>query len=218
MNRTLILVMLSTLMWTGCSATAKELATERQFRQQCDEELAAAKEQLEAVKGAQKRAKVRLDAYQDIADRFRKLFPALDIDMEIRNGRMVIKMPNEVFFDTGSTAVSEEGQAALARVGRLLKSTERTIIVGGHTDNVPVAQKVGGEYSTNWELSTLRALNVVYYLQEKGMPADKMIAAGFGEHQPTANNGTESGRRLNRRIELILLPQINEIPKFPDEL
>ncbi|MEL6347290.1 MAG: OmpA family protein, partial [Myxococcota bacterium] len=73
-------------------------------------------------------------------------------------------------------------------------------------------------YATNWELSTLRALSVVYFLQEKGMPADKLIAAGFGEHQPIGDNSTDAGKKVNRRIELIVLPTVDEIPSFPERL
>lgn len=73
--------------------------------------------------------------------------------------------------------------------------------VDGHTDNIPIHNEL---YSSNWQLSANRAIAVVQYLTEKGVPAKHLVAAGFGEHQPIDKNNTEAARRKNRRIEFKL--------------
>ena len=103
-------------------------------------------------------------------------------------------------------AINPEGQAALARVAQALKDVQGKLIrVEGHTGGVPTDPK--GPFPSNWELSTTRALAVVKLLQEKGVPAERLSAVGYGEFHPISSNRTPQGKSLNRRIEIVLAPE-----------
>ncbi len=90
--------------------------------------------------------------------------------------------------------------------------------IEGHTDNVPIKS---ARYPSNWELSTARALAVLHLQTEMGVAPENISAAGFGEFRPKADNKTEEGRRLNRRSEIVMLPNLdilsNELPKVTSE-
>ena len=87
-------------------------------------------------------------------------------------------------------------------------------MVAGHTDNQPVKET----YKDNWELSMARALAVTRFLVEAKMKPQTIVAAGYGEHDPIAKNATPEGRRENRRIEIILLPDLSELPTLPEDM
>jgi chemotaxis protein MotB len=122
--------------------------------------------------------------------------------------RLILHLPDKVLFDSGSAAVNPQGMEVLRKVGEILKSqlAHLMIQIGGHTDNVPVGTARAGQFSSNWDLSAARAVNVVRFLEaEVGIDPSRMSAVGFGEHRPVASNETEAGRALNRRIEIVLL-------------
>ena len=102
------------------------------------------------------------------------------------------------FFKPGSTVVDRAALPELDLVAQTLKELGRPIVIEGHTDSVPSPGEFG-----NWELSALRATNVLkYFLNRHGFPASKLAAAGYADTRPIASNGTEGGRMLNRRIEI----------------
>jgi chemotaxis protein MotB len=86
-------------------------------------------------------------------------------------------------------------------------------MVAGHTDNVPVTPP--SPFKNNLELSTARALTVATQLVSAGMNASRLVAAGYSEFEPVRENTTEAGRQENRRIEIVLLPNIAELPPTP---
>ncbi|HEU4534329.1 MAG TPA: OmpA family protein, partial [Polyangiaceae bacterium] len=87
-------------------------------------------------------------------------------------------------------------------------------MIAGHTDNRPVTE---AKYKNNRELSTARALNVTEYLIKSGMKPNTLVSAGYAEFDPVGNNGTPAGRQENRRIEIVLLPNIEELPRLLDK-
>jgi chemotaxis protein MotB len=108
------------------------------------------------------------------------------------------------------------GKDVLKKVGDALKGYENKIIrVVGHTDNVPVAKSLQATFPSNWELSVARATNVVRYLQEVGVPPERMVPSGRGEYDPVAPNDTPEGRQKNRRIEIMLIDKalVSEMTK-----
>lgn len=125
-----------------------------------------------------------------------------------------VDVAEKIFFDSGRAELKESGKEVLAKVGEALKSYgDKVIRVVGYTDNVPIAKTMQRIYPTNWELSVARATNVVRFLQEAGVPPERMVAAGRGEYSPVADNETPEGRQKNRRIEIMLIDQ-----KAADEL
>jgi chemotaxis protein MotB len=117
---------------------------------------------------------------------------------------------SEVLFSSGSAELNEAGQAEMAKLATALLDLAKEIPseinwvlrVDGHTDNVPLSGS--GRYRDNWELSSARATSVVKFLMSNGVPANRLVAAGFGEYQPIAEGDSEQARRQNRRIELKL--------------
>lgn len=117
---------------------------------------------------------------------------------------------DKILFDSGEAAISKRGEEVLARVGAVLAAIDdKQIQVSGHTDRTPISDKLTGQFPTNWELSTARAINVVRFLSEKAsVPPQRLVASGYGEYHPIANNKTAAGRARNRRIEILLTPSL----------
>jgi chemotaxis protein MotB len=129
---------------------------------------------------------------------------------------LTVDLAEQIFFDSGRATLKAGGKDVLKKVGEALKGYENKIIrVVGYTDNVPVAKSLQGTYPTNWELSVARATTVVRFLQDSGVPPERMIASGRGEYDPVASNDTPEGRQKNRRIEIMLIDQslANEMGK-----
>ena len=128
-------------------------------------------------------------------------------DIRIVGDRFVFQ--SEVFFDTGQATLLPEGIAELDTVANALTEIEKKIPseiawvlrVDGHTDVRPVS---GANFKSNWELSSARAISVVQYLISRGIPAQRLVAAGFAEFQPLDTANTEEAYKRNRRIELKL--------------
>jgi len=129
-----------------------------------------------------------------------------------KSGRLYISLSNQLLFETASIDINSEGKKALQKLASLLKSNASglDIWVEGHTDNMPVT---GAElpFKDNWQLSALRASVVVRLLVENGVSPQSIVAAGHGEHLPIASNATPEGKSENRRIEIVLLPKLDEI-------
>jgi chemotaxis protein MotB len=148
-----------------------------------------------------------------------------DLSKEVEQGQLQVKqykdmlsvdLAEQIFFDSGRATLKAGGKDVLKKVGEALKGYENKIIrVVGHTDNVPVAKSLQATFPSNWELSVARATNVVRFLQEVGIPPERMLAAGRGEYDPVAPNDTAEGRQKNRRIEIMLIDKnlANEMTK-----
>lgn len=121
---------------------------------------------------------------------------------------LAVDLAEQIFFDSGRATLKAGGKDVLKKVGEALKGYENKVIrVVGHTDNVPLAKSLQGTFPTNWELSVARATNVVRYLQEVGIPPQRMVPSGRAEYDPVAPNDTPEGRQKNRRIEIMLIDQ-----------
>jgi chemotaxis protein MotB len=117
---------------------------------------------------------------------------------------------SEVLFPTGSEQINAAGQEEMQKLAGAIMELQREIPpeinwvlrVDGHTDNVPLSGT--GRYRDNWELSSARATSVVKFLIANGVPANRLVAAGFGEFQPPDEGESVEARNRNRRIELKL--------------
>ena len=119
---------------------------------------------------------------------------------------LAVDLAEQIFFDSGRAVLKKGGKEVLKKVAEALKGYESKIIrVVGHTDNVPLAKTLQGTFPTNWDLSVARATNVVRFLQDTGIPPERMIPSGRGEYDPVALNDTPEGRQKNRRIEIMLM-------------
>jgi chemotaxis protein MotB len=166
-------------------------------------------ERLEALRAVEAEVRERNAIYEDMLGRFRSLIDAGQLAVAIDRGRMVIQLPQDILFASGSATVGADGVETLTEVGNVLADlADRSFQIEGHTDNVPIA---GARFASNWELSSARALSVVNVLIDAGVPPESLSGAGYGEFQPVASNDDREGRRLNRRIEIVMLPNLEVI-------
>jgi chemotaxis protein MotB len=169
---------------------------------------------LEELRKAKAASDARLATYHDIVAKLRSMIDSGQLKVVVRRGRMIIALPTDILFDSGRTEVKPIGKAALAKVAQVLATvSDRDFLVAGHTDNVPIRTEL---FPSNWELSTRRAVEVVHYLVGQGMKPTVLAAAGYGEFDPIADNDTPEHRTQNRRIEIVLQPNIGDLPPLDD--
>ena len=138
-----------------------------------------------------------------------------NLTVEVKKGELQVRqykdmltvdVAEQMFFDSGRANLKDSGKAVLKKVGEALKGYEDKVIrIVGHTDNVPINKSLQKVFPSNWELSVARATTVVRYLQEVGIPPERMVASGRAEYQPIAENDSAEGRKKNRRIEITLI-------------
>jgi chemotaxis protein MotB len=177
-----------------------------------EERLEASKVELEELRKQRAQAEKRLERFRDIASRLASMVESGQLSVKIRDGKMVIELASNILFDSGSTRIKSDGEEALGELAGVLQQIKkRSFLVAGHTDNV-------GRPESNWQLSTARAVEVVKFLQEAGVEPENLAAAGYGEYDPVASNETDDGKALNRRIEIIMMPNLEELPNIPKEV
>lgn len=152
--------------------------------------------------------------FELLRDKLRKLTD-LGLKVEIRRNRMVIRLPGDVLFASGDDKLSKEGNKVLDAVAEVIRNDKqlagRYFQVAGHTDNKPLK---GGRFGDNWGLSGMRARQVLLYLVAPtggGLTPERLHAAGYGDTDPVAKNDTDDGRTQNRRVELVLMPDVEEM-------
>ena len=147
---------------------------------------------------------------KDIIEELSKISTEQDFEIRRAEKGVEISLPGLKIFNPGEEKLSEEGLLLLSKLGKILKNASSgEIKVEGHTDNTKIGGALLKQFSTNWELSAARAVNVVRYLQEKtGIPPERLSAVAYGEYRPIFPNDTEEHRQKNRRTVLVL-----EIPK-----
>jgi chemotaxis protein MotB len=165
------------------------------------------------INDLQKRIVDRDKAMADILSRIENAlgqYTAEELSVEMRDGKVYVALSDRLLFPSGSHELNERGKEALSRLaGAMRRNPDVSIMVEGHTDNVPIRKSC---IRDNWDLSVLRATSVVRILTEKHeMQPPQFTAAGRSEFQPKANNKTREGRALNRRTEIIIEPRLEEI-------
>ncbi|NRD19139.1 OmpA family protein [Winogradskyella eckloniae] len=145
-------------------------------------------------------------------------FEGKGLTVEQRNGKVYISMENKLLFESGSWYVGSQGKQAVNQLGNVLaENPEISVLIEGHTDNVPY--KGNEQLSGNWDLSAKRATAIVNILRENNaIKPENLTAAGRGEYAPIASNDTSEGKAKNRRIEVILTPKLDEISKLLNDI
>ncbi|MCC7536984.1 MAG: OmpA family protein [Deltaproteobacteria bacterium] len=173
--------------------------------------LADTQRALEEFRRREQQAQARLAQFRGMLERFRAMVASGRLRVRIVRGRMVVELPAGILFPSGEYTLSPEGQQTLSEVAQVLRTIEaRDFQIAGHTDNQPLtSRRIPRD---NWDLATLRAVEVTRYLQSQGLPATRLSAAGYGEHQPSQPNDSPEGQAQNRRIEIVLQPNLDELP------
>jgi chemotaxis protein MotB len=187
----------------------EELTKSLQELQRALDEYKARAAQLERIK----------QRFELLRDKLKKL-TELGLKVEIRRNRMVIRLPGDLLFASGQDKLRPEGLKVLDAVADVVRNDKqlasRYFQVAGHTDNKPLQ---GGRFGDNWGLSAMRARQVLLYLISPtdakggggGLNPERLHAAGYGETDPVAKNDSDDGRQQNRRVELVLMPDVEEM-------
>ncbi len=140
------------------------------------------------------------------------------LSIDQKEGKLYVTMRNKLLFPFGSAQVQPDGIVALGKLAKVLKQNpDLKILIEGHTDNVPI--KPGSKcWKDNWDLSVARAISVARILINKyGIAPERIEVAGKAEYDPVMPNVTPEGRALNRRIEIIVAPDLSELYKILEQ-
>jgi chemotaxis protein MotB len=175
----------------GCVAKSKYLEAQKSLRQ-CENKL--------------DKRRTGTSPNADLVAQLQPLIARGVLDVVDQDGRTVIGMRANVLFPSGSAQLSAEGRDTVQQVGRVLaRKTDLDWQVEGHTDNQPISS---ASFPDNWHLGAARAISVLDVMVKAGMSPDHVSAATFGEFAPIASNSSDDGRSRNRRIEIVLLPEV----------
>jgi chemotaxis protein MotB len=179
-----------------------------------DKLLRATSSELDELSRQKAAADARAATYKSLTDRLRSMIDAGKLSVRIRKGRMLISLPNDVLFDSGSAVLKKSGKDAVAQVAQALSGlSDRQFLVAGHTDDKPIHS---ARFPSNWELSTERAVVVTRFLVSKDLKPDALGAVGYGEFDPLVANDSDEHRAQNRRIEIQLQPNLSELPSMAE--
>jgi chemotaxis protein MotB len=196
-------------------STRDSLARAVSGRSARDAELARMAEAVADLERRRAQADAALAEFRDLVGRFQSMIDAGTLRVRVVDGRMVVELATDILFAPARATVSEEGQAALVEVTGVLASLAgRQFQVAGHTDNRPIATE---KFPSNWELGAARAIAVTKLMIENELPATRVSGVSYGDTKPAASNETDEGRALNRRIEIVIVPDLSEMPGY-DEL
>jgi len=146
------------------------------------------------------------ETYKELKD---KLADEPQVKVEQQPSGVRIKVEATLPYPSGIAVLSEEGKAMLRKVVETLKARPSLdVIVEGHADIVPIGSKIIDKYPTNWELSSIRSINVIHFLVKEGITESRFESRAFSNQRPVASNKTDEGKARNRRIELMIVDSI----------
>lgn len=192
----------------------RELVTvvnERAALRESVDEMSEALAQMRARNAA---AQERIEEFRRLLAKFKSLIDAGKLQIKIQDGRMVVVLPSDVLFKSGDANLSPDGIRTIQEITTVLITIEeRKFQIEGHTDDVPIKTY---RFPSNWELAAARAVSVIDTMVDAGMPRDRLSAASFADIRPVASNDNEEGRRQNRRIEIVVVPDLSDLPGFEE--
>lgn len=156
-------------------------------------------------------------AVKDLKDRITNAllnFKENDLTVQVKNGKVYVSLAEQLLFGSGSIEVDSKGVMALQQLARAIKDQrDIQIMIEGHTDNVPISKK-SAYMQDNWDLSVMRATSITKILTGAGVSAKQITAAGKGEFSPLAPNDNAQNKQKNRRTEIIITPNLDELFKI----
>lgn len=137
-----------------------------------------------------------------------------DISVQVKNGKVYVSLAEQLLFGSGSVTVDAKGVTALQQLAKAIKDQKDiNILIEGHTDNVPISKK--SQYmNDNWDLSVMRATSITRILTRSGVSPNQITASGRGEYSPLAANDNSQNKQKNRRTEIIITPDLDELFKI----
>lgn len=168
-----------------------------------------AKKALAREQARKSAANAEMEALTKVRDQIAKELAARGLKNAVQfqldeRGLVVNIVTDKVLFDTGKADLRPDGIKVLDVIAPSVRSLPNRVTVEGHTDNVPIT----GTFASNWELSTTRATTVVRRLIADGLSGDRVSAAGYADQRPLGSNQSKAGRARNRRVAIVVLPQV----------
>ncbi len=198
------------VLFVGC-AELKSLREERVVMNQRVEELQRERDDLDSRYNLSEQEKAGLIEERDRLENARRSMEerlsGSGASVRIKEGKISVMLPSSILFNSGQTKLKKASKSSLTKVCNVLKKDfpNATIRIEGHTDSDPL-KRTKNVYKSNWELSALRASNVLHYLVDScRLDPKKLYIAGFGKHQPVASNKSKGGKKKNRRVEIVIL-------------
>ncbi len=198
------------VLFVGC-AELKSLREEKIVMNQRIEELQWERDDLDTRYNLSEQEKARLIEDRDRLENARRSMEerlqGSGASVRIKEGKISVMLPSSILFNSGQTKLKKAAKSSLTKVCNVLKKDfpNATIRIEGHTDSDPL-KRTKNVYKSNWELSALRASNVLHYLVDScRLDPKKLYIAGFGKHQPVASNKKKEGKKKNRRVEIVIL-------------
>jgi chemotaxis protein MotB len=190
----------------------RKLAIESDRLAKLQNELAERSNQINELQGLIDAKEAQMQQLKNAISSALLSFEGKGLTVVQKNGKIYVSMENKLLFDSGSWAVGSEGKNAVEQLASVLsKNPDINVLIEGHTDNVPYT---GATVIDNWDLSVKRATAIVRILQNKGVNPTQITAAGRSEYVMVGSNATPEGKAKNRRIEIILAPNLDEISKL----
>ena len=205
----------------ACNAQMKKLTMDNNMTQSDLEALTA--ESKMTIADQAKQLKDFQDMIQSQKDVLSKLknsiaaalmsYKADELSVYMKHGKVYVSLAEKLLFKSGSDVVDPKGKEALKALATVLNTTKDiTVTIEGHTDDVPIKTK---QFEDNWDLSTARATSIVRILtKDNSFDPSRITASGRGQFHPLQSNTTDEGRADNRRTEVVLSPDLNEIYKL----
>jgi chemotaxis protein MotB len=148
---------------------------------------------------------IRTDIYEQLQEFEREMANEIDqgdITVDFVKNGLMIQMGSKLLFDVADASLNQKSQPILMALAKTIKENAAEVLVGGHTDNVPINTP---EFQSNWELSGARAMSVVRYLiDEGGVPPKILAATAYGEYRPIVPNASPEDQQINRRVEFLV--------------
>lgn len=214
-----------------CNATVKKLQEQKSSLQDAnaaalnDLQNLSSKSKLTIAEQAKRLQSLQdlIQAQRDVMSNLKKSitdalinFKADELSVYIKDGKVYVSLSEKLLFKSGSAVVDPKGKEALASLAKVLNSTtDISVMIEGHTDTIPIKN---AKFEDNWSLSVSRATSIVRILStDYGFDAHRIIASGRSEFYPVKANSTPEGRAVNRRTEIILSPDLNELFRLLDQ-
>jgi len=193
-----------------------QLANESRRLEKLQSDLDTRSKRVDELEGLIAAKEAKMQQLKDAVSAALQGFEGKGLTVERKNGKVYVSMENKLLFSSGSWAIGSQGRSAASNLAVVLRqNSDIDVLIEGHTDNVPYSGK--GTVTDNWDLSTKRATAVARVLIANNVSPKQITAAGRSKYLPTASNSTVSGKAKNRRIEIILAPNLDAINALLNE-
>lgn len=172
------------------------------------------REALSDVELRKARAETVLSGYRTVIAELRELVEKKVLTVEFVDGEFVLRLETDTLFAPGRADLTPEGRTAMTQVAKVLAGLDRDLLVVGHTDSDPITSSA--QYPSNWYLGAARAISVVELLTGAGVKSERIGAVSYSQYKPVDSNATRQGKAHNRRIEIVLVPDLTTLPEYED--